>query len=128
MSDKILELACLRNQLASHRFSGNDAELLREIENKINTGNSIFKEVAINAIKNCKSDIENGNFESATQELQLIHNFCFGSPTLWDSDYFYTVELLSYLEKVNDAKRIKKTIYNSLLLQSLLKGTLRYKN
>mgnify|MGYP006377271751 FL=1 len=110
MSDKILELACLRNQLASHRFSGNDAELLREIENKINTGNSIFKEVAINAIKNCKSDIENANFESATQELQLIHNFCFGSPTLWDSDYFYTVELLSYLEKVNDAKRIKKTI------------------
>ncbi|EDP46558.1 hypothetical protein [Rickettsiella grylli] len=110
MSNKILELAFLRNQLASHKFSENDAELLLQIEKKIDIENTIFKAVAINAIKNCKSDIENKNFESATQELQLIHNFCFGSPEIWNSDYFYTVELLSYLEKINDAKRIKKTI------------------
>lgn len=110
MSDKILELAYLRNQLASHRFSEEDFELLRQVENKINNGNSIFKEVAINAIKNCKSDIHGESFESATQELQLIHNFCFESSEAWNSDYFYTVELLSYLEKVNDAKRIKRTI------------------
>ncbi|MGB8807011.1 hypothetical protein A1D18_01815 [Candidatus Rickettsiella isopodorum] len=81
-----------------------------EIENKINKGNSIFKEIAINAIKNCKPDIENENFESATQKLPLIHNFFFGSPEIWNSDYFYTVELLSYLEEVNDAKRIKKQL------------------
>ncbi|WP_339049801.1 hypothetical protein [Rickettsiella endosymbiont of Xylota segnis] len=110
MSEKILELAYLRNQLASYRFNANDAQLLRKIEEKITKENSIFKEVAINAIKNCKLDIENKNFEGATQELQLIHNFCFESPEVWNSDYFYTVELLSYLEKVNNAKRIKKTI------------------
>lgn len=110
MSDKFLELAYLRNQLASHKFNEKDAELLLQIEKKINFINTIFKEVAINAIKNCKLDIENGNFENATQELQLIHNFCFESPKTWNSDYFYTIELLSYLEKIHDAKRIKKVI------------------
>lgn len=110
MSDKFLELAFLRNQLASHKFNEKDVELLLQIEKKINLTNTIFKEVAINAIKNCKSDIENGNFENATQELQLIHNFCFESPKKWNSDYFYTIELLSYFENVKDAKRIKKTI------------------
>ena|SRR3989338_6440797 len=110
MSDKILELSYLRNQLASLKFSEDDATLLQEIEDKIKNGNSIFKEVAINAIKNCKSDIRNCDFETATQELQLIHNFCFEAPEVWNSDYFYTVELLSYLEKVNNAERIKKTI------------------
>jgi len=110
MSDKILGLAYLRNQLASHKFNEDDAKLLHQIEEKINKGNSIFKYVSINAIKNCKLDIENKNFDSATQEIQLIHNFCFEKPESWNSDYFYTVELLSYLEQVNDAERVKKAI------------------
>lgn len=110
MSDKILELAYLRNQLASHKFNKNDAILLQSIEDKISVSNSVFKKVAINAIENCKLDIKKNDFTAATQEIQLIHNFCFDNPNIWNLDYFYTVELLSYLEKVKDAKRIKKAI------------------
>lgn len=110
MSGKILELAYLRNQLASKKFSEDDSRLLQVIEEQIKSKDSIFKEIALNAIMNSKLDIKNGDFESAAQEIQLIHNFTFEKPELWNSNYFYTIELLSYLEQVKNAERIKKTI------------------
>lgn len=110
MNDKILELAYLRNQLASRKFNEEDVKLLQKIENRISKYDNIFKKIAINAIENCKTDIQEEKFDDAVQELQLIHNFCFEKPDAWNSDYFYTVELLSYLEQMSDAKRIKETI------------------
>lgn len=110
MSDKIIELAYLRNKLASEQFNDEDNILLHEVETKIAATDSIFRKIAINAIENCKLDIKKCDFKAATQEIQFIHNFCFYNSNKWNSDYFYKVELLSYLEQVEDLDRIRRTI------------------
>lgn len=110
MNSKILELAYLRNQLASNQFDDKDATLMQEVADKIINSNSKFKEISLNAVENCKLDISKANFKAATQEIQLIHNFPFDIPEQWNADYFYKIELLSYLEQVEDVARIKKVI------------------
>ncbi len=110
MNEKILELAYLRNQLASKQFDDKDATLMQEIVDKIFNSKSMFKDISLNAIENCKLDISKANFKAATQEIQLIHNFPFDAPEKWNADYFYKIELLSYLEQVENVSRIKKVI------------------
>ncbi|MDR3490904.1 MAG: hypothetical protein P4M12_02535 [Gammaproteobacteria bacterium] len=107
---KIIELAYLRNKLASKKFDEKDMVLLNEIKKIILNSTSEFKEIAVNAICNCEIDIKKSNFELATQEIQLIHNFTFEDYSAWDSDHFYRIELLSYIEIINDSARIKKLI------------------
>lgn len=113
--NKITELAFLRNKLASEKFNNEDRELMNEIKNNILISNTQFKDLAINAITNCEHDIENYDFKSATQEIQLIHNFTFDDFNAWNQDHFYRIELLSYIEEINNSERIKKLI--SLLAQ-----------
>lgn len=108
--NKSIELAFLRNQLAMGRFSNEDSELMSKFKNKMVNSNTPFKELAINAINNCEQDINSGNFKSATQEIQLIHNFTFEDFHDWNSDHFYKIELLSYIELANSSERIKKVI------------------
>lgn len=110
MNNKITELAYLRNQLASANFNEPDKQLLAKIKEDILRSNTPFKELALNAINNCENDVNNNNFKFATQEIQLIHNFTFEQPHAWNSDYFYRIELLSYLEQIDDVQRVKKLI------------------
>lgn len=107
---KNIELAFLRNKLASGKFNEEDRELMNKIKENIIILNTPFKELAINAINNCEQDIKKSDFESATQEIQLIHNFTFGDFNAWNQDYFYKIELLSYIELINDSQRIKRLI------------------
>jgi hypothetical protein len=116
MNNKIIELAYLRNQLASENFRETDKQLLHKIKQEITELNTPFKNIAVNAINNCEENIKNSNFKLALQEIQLIHNFPFTNPKTWNSDYFYKIELLSYLEKTEDVQRIKRLI---LLLSEL---------
>ena len=111
MSNKITELAYLRNQLASANFGMAEKQLLVKIKRDILELDAPFKELALNAINNSEEDIKKAKFELATQEVQLIHNFPFEEPHTWNSDYFYKIELLSYLEQVDDVQRIKKLIF-----------------
>jgi hypothetical protein len=110
MSEKITELAHIRNKLASGFFSKEDEQVLSKTKDKISSLDSSFKEIALNAINNCEQNIRNNEWELAAQEIQLIHNFTFEDAAKWNSDYFYKVELLSYLEQTDDVKRIKKLI------------------
>ncbi len=120
MNNKIIELAYLRNQLASKKYSDEDEQMINKVKHDISKMNSPFKELALHAINNCENDIKNANFDLATQEMQLIHNFPFYDPEIWDSDYFYKIELLSYLEQVEDVTRIKKLICSLAKLQQML--------
>lgn len=117
MSRKIVELAYLRNQLASGNFSDTDKQLMSEIKQKILRLNNLFTELALSAITRCEEDIKKDDFKLATQEIQLIHNFTFNEPQSWNSNYFYKIELLSYLEQIEDTQRIKKLIFSLAKLQ-----------
>ena len=110
MSEKNTELAHIRNKLVSGFFSEEDEKILSNAKDKISSLNSPFKEIALNAIHSCEQSIRNNELELASREIQLIHNFTFEDAAKWNSDYFYKIELLSYLEQIDDAKKIKKLI------------------
>lgn len=107
---KIIRLSVLRNELASEKFGEEDKQLMNNIKQDILNLNTPFKELAINAINNCEQDIRNNKFKSAVQEIQLIHNFTFNDFNSWNEDYFYKIELLSYIEIINSKVRIEKLI------------------
>ena len=119
MNNKITELAFIRNKLASKQFGADDKRLMNKIKNDISQMNTPFRQLALEAICNCENDIRDAKFDIAAQEIQLIHNFPFNAPESWNSDYFYKIELLSYLENVEDVTRIKKLIYALAKLQEI---------
>ena len=110
MSGKIIEFAFVRNKLVSGHFGEEDKQILHNIKDKILLSNSPFKDILLNGINNCEQSIQDNNLVLAAREIQLIHNFTFGNPAAWNSDYFYKIELLSYLEQTDNVKRIKKLI------------------
>jgi hypothetical protein len=110
MTDKLIELAHIRNRLATEKFDAEDMDLMIKIKNEISKMNTPFKEIVINAIDNCVQDIRANKLALATQEIQLIHNFTFYDKNKWNSEYFYKFELLNYIELVDDVKRIKRLI------------------
>lgn len=110
--NKFVELAYLRNRLASSNFAEEEKQLMYKIKQEISGLNTPFKNIALNAINNCEKDLKVFNFKSATQEIQLIHNFTFKEPYLWDISHFYRIELLSYLEQIDDIDRIKNLFMN----------------
>lgn len=116
MNDKNIDLTHIRNKLASGSFNKEDEQILSGVKDTISSLNSPFKDIALNAIYNCEQNIRDNEWELAAREIQLIHNFTFENAAKWNSDYFYKVELLSYLEQTDDIKRIKKLI---LLLAKL---------
>lgn len=120
MNEEMIELAYIRNHLACNNFSEEDKKLLNEVKQKIIKLNTPFTEVALNAIKNCENDIENKDYKSAAQEIHLIHNFTFNNVTSWNSDYFYKIELLSYIELNNDIQRLKRLFISLGKLQYFL--------
>lgn len=50
----------------------------------------------------------------------LIHNLPFFKPKEWNSDYFYRIESLSYIEQISDVQRIKNLLLLVADLQNLL--------
>ena len=110
MHNELIELAHIRNRLACNIFQKNDEELLEVTKQRIIGLNTPFNELALRAIKNCEDDIKKGNFKSAVQEIQLIHNFPFNNPKNWNFGYFYKMELLSYIEMADDVERTKTLI------------------
>lgn len=107
MNDKIIEIAHLRNRLNLGYFEIEDKNLLDNTEKCISQIDSPFKELSLHSISNCRKDIKRNDLKSAANELRMIHNFPFRNPLAWNSDYFYTIELPSYLENVDDANKIK---------------------
>lgn len=105
-----MELAFLRNDLASGKYDTNTSNLLYKIKMQISNSNSPFKELAMNALVNCENDLKNKDFTLASFEINLIHNFTFENLVLWDSNHFYSIELLSYIENVENVARIRKLI------------------
>lgn len=110
MNEKITELAYIRNKLIEKSFNEGDKRLLDRIKDIISTTDSPFKKIALNAIENCEHHIRNNEWELGANEIQLIHNFTFKDMASWNSEYFYKVELLSYLEQTEDVDKIKRLI------------------
>jgi hypothetical protein len=113
MDGKYIELAYLRNHLRSSIFNDADFQLIEKIKEKVEKSNT--------PIHNCQRDILKKDFALAEQEINLIHNFPFDNYQLWDSDHFYKIELLSYLEGVDKVIRIKQLISSLARLQEELK-------
>lgn len=120
MRNKFIELAFLRNHLLSKIFTKEDKLLIESIKSEISNSKSPFTEIALYAISNCEEDIANDDFKSAGYEINLIHNFAFYDLNEWDSEYFYQIELSSYLDKAKETKRIKDLILRLARLHTLL--------
>jgi len=106
----MLELAHLRNKISNGKFGNDEAALLKDAENEIRISDSIFSEFAISSIERCKFFLKQKDYEKATLEIQLIHNFPFDAPENWDQEYFYKVEFISYIEQINDVARVVQVI------------------
>lgn len=121
----MLELAILRNKLIDNIFSENERDLIESIRKLLkNFIRNPFNRLIENALKNCEEDVAKNDFKSAVQEIQVVHNFPLGNTdtSKWDENHFYRVELLSYLEQVDNVERIKKLIAELAKLQVVLHG------
>ena len=120
MKNDIVEIAFLRNHLYLSIFTEQDEMLLEQIKETLLSSDTPFKEISMLCITNCENDISIGDFKSASREINLIHNFRFVDANTWNSNYFYTVEFASYLEKSENPERIKKLICELAELQKKL--------
>ena len=103
-----IELAHVRNMLFNNKFSKDEKDILLSIRNKVINDNNKFKSLVLLAIENCLEDAKT-DMKKAGIEINLIHNLPI-TENKWDEEYFYTVELLGYIENINDVIRIKKVI------------------
>lgn len=120
MSDKFIELVFIKNHLHRGLFNEDDRKLMKKMKECILQLDTPFREIAVNAINNCEEDIKNRNFVNATDEINLIHNFTFTNPKGWNADFFYRIELCSYIENNEDVQRLKKLFICLARLQEKL--------
>lgn len=108
----MIDLAHLRNQLSNNVFKENEEHLFEEIRTKVELYDSIFAKVILKGLGNALMDARQRNFESASREMQFIHNLPISDEELrgWDEKYFYTCELLGYLDTSQNQDRIKEYI------------------
>ncbi len=110
MSDIFVELAFLRNHLMKKIFQKEDYMLLNKTIEMILNSESPFMGVALWSLKICEIEIKEGDFVSAANQINFIHNFPFKNYKVWNSNYFYKIEFPNYIEKINDSKKIKEVI------------------
>lgn len=105
----LIEFAYLRNMLSRKRFDLEENEILLKSKKKVLESNGPFSSLIALCIKNCIDDIKNNNFDSAANELNLIHNLPidFLEVEKWNELYFYKNEFLNYVDNVQDLLRIK---------------------
>lgn len=120
----MLELAHLRNRLAVSQFGEPERMLLNQLKDTVEHSNSPFSKMTLLALENCVADLKVKDFEAATREIQLVHNFLVAENeyTLWDEEHFYRIELLSYIEEVNCLHRIKQLIKGLAEIDTLIQN------
>jgi len=104
------KLSHVRNMLFNNIFSDDERKILLGIKEKVINDNNKFAPLVLLSIENCFKDI-NIDMKKAGIEINFIHNLPLtGNTDKWNEEYFYNVELLDYIEKINDISRVKKVI------------------
>jgi hypothetical protein len=103
-----IELAHIRNMLFNNQFSEEEKKMLLDIKKKVIDDNNKFAPLILLAIKHCFEDI-NVDMKKAGIEINFIHNLPI-TENKWNEEYFYNVELLDYIERIDDVARVKKVI------------------
>ena len=108
----MIELAHVRNMLVRKKFGQEEIQMLSAVRSALHDNKTPFAEIILNGIDNCLVDVSKNDFDTAKFEINLIHNFPILEKDInnWDERHFYTVEMLTYLENVEDVSRIKKII------------------
>jgi hypothetical protein len=101
-------LSHVRNMLFNNIFSEHENNMLLDIKKKVIDDNNRFAALVLLAIENCFEDIKT-DMKKASIEINFIHNLPI-TEDRWNEEYFYNVELLDYMEKINDVARVKKVI------------------
>lgn len=105
-------LSFLKLRLAGRHFDEKDILLVEEIRKSLSDKESPFTNLIMNSIDLSMQDIKRDDWESANIEVRFIHNLpvCRQDIATWNESYFYTVELMGYIERTKDYLRIKKAI------------------
>lgn len=105
----MIELAFLRNQLLSGYA---DEKLIINLLDNIRNNDYMFKDVILQSLHNCINDIQKEDYQSAANEIYLVHNLPLDKDDFskWDQWSFYVIQMPTYLDNINDEKRVKKLI------------------
>lgn len=106
----MIELAFVRNKLAKKKFGELEKNTLEEVMFEFKNSKSPFSPIVLDALSNCISDIQRNDFESASAEINLVHNLPGPDSGIekWDRDYFFDVELPTYIKTTQHEERAKK--------------------
>jgi hypothetical protein len=99
-----------RNNLFNLNLNKNTIESIKLIESNINSVELDFiQEILRKAITCVNLNIKNNKLLSAGRVLNLIHNLPSSKEELkrWDIDYFFSIELPSFLEHYEEVDGVK---------------------
>ena len=92
-------------------FTNEYLETLNEVKKIVIDNNNPYKGLIILCIDLAIRNIELNDYKSAAEEINFIHNFPIKDDLRsWDSDHFFNIELLGYIEKTQDSLKLRKVI------------------
>lgn len=108
----MIELAFIRNELYKGRVTEEYIDTLAEVKNFVlsNDYSYHYDGLILLCIDSALECIKQKQYEVAAEEINLIHNLPIHEEDIWDSDHFFNVQLLNYLEKIEDSVKIRKVI------------------
>jgi len=107
----LIELAFIRNELYKGQVTDEYLETLNEVKKTVMHNNNPYKGLIILCIDLAIKNIELNDYKSAAEEINFIHNFPIKDDlSSWDSDHFFNIELLGYIEKTQDSLKLRKVI------------------
>lgn len=107
----MIELAFIRNELYNNKFTSEYLDTLEDIKNTVKSNGNPYKSLIIFCIDLALEDITNNDFQQAAEEIHFIHNFPIQRDfDSWNSDHFFNIELLGYIEKNEDSAKLRKII------------------
>lgn len=106
----MVELAFIRNELYKGKVIEEYLDTLSDVKNLVLSNKSPYDGLVSLCIDSALEYIKLNQYNQAAEEINLIHNLPIHGEGEWDSDHFFNVELLSYIEKNGDSIKIRKVI------------------
>ncbi len=107
----LIDLAFIRNALYDNQFTDQYLKTLLEVKETVKKNGNPYAGLINLCIDNAMTDIDAGDLTQAAEEINFIHNFpIYENFHAWDEKHFFTIELLGYIEKSDNSKRIKQII------------------
>lgn len=108
---RLIELAHIRNELYNGRITNEYLDTLNEVKKMVSTNNNPYGGLIIFCIDLAIKSIKVNDYKTAAEEINFIHNFPIKDGfDSWNSDHFFNIELLGYIEETRDSVKIRQVI------------------